>query len=64
MTMKPRELVKLLKENGFIEVSQRGAHLKLFNPKTQVTIPVPIHAKEMKIGLEHAILKQAGISRR
>lgn len=62
--MKPRELVRLLKKNGFIEVSQRGLHLKLFNPETKVTIPVPIHAREMKVGIEKAILKQAGIFRR
>ncbi|MGP4117217.1 type II toxin-antitoxin system HicA family toxin, partial [Levilactobacillus zymae] len=33
MPMKPRQMIKLLKENGFIEKSQNGSsHLKLYNP--------------------------------
>ncbi|MFN5513944.1 MAG: type II toxin-antitoxin system HicA family toxin [Cyanobacteriota bacterium] len=27
-----KEVIRLLKQNGFIEVSQTGSHLKLFNP--------------------------------
>ncbi|GBG94504.1 toxin HicA [Ligilactobacillus salitolerans] len=61
MPMKPKEIVKLLKANGFIEKSQRGSHLKMYNPETHVSIPVPIHAKELKKGLEQSILKQAGL---
>ena len=30
-------------------------------PITNVTIPVPIHPKEMKKGLEQRILKEAGL---
>lgn len=61
MSMKPREAVKLIKANGFIEKSQRGSHLKIYNPKTKVTTFVPIHSKELKPGLEQAILKEAGL---
>lgn len=61
MLMKPKELIKLLKKNGFIEKSQNGSHLKLFNPNTKVTLLVPVHAREMKIGLQQKLLKQAGI---
>lgn len=60
-TMKPREMVKLLKANGFKEKSQRGSHLKMYNPQTQVSIPIPIHAKELVKGLEQSILKRAGL---
>ena len=41
--------------------SQNGSHLKMYNPITNVTIPVPIHSKEMKKGLEQRILKEAGL---
>ena len=51
MPMKPRELVRILKQNGFFEKSQQGSHLKMYNPETHVTIPIPIHAREMKKGL-------------
>lgn len=61
MTLKPRELVRSLKQNGFIEKSQQGSHLKMYNPKTKVTIPIQIHAREMKKGILHAILKKAGL---
>lgn len=61
MPMKPREIIKLLKDHGFIEVSQNGSHKKLFNENTKTTVIVPIHSKELKKGTEQAILKDAGI---
>ncbi|MGL5884436.1 MAG: type II toxin-antitoxin system HicA family toxin [Bombilactobacillus sp.] len=33
----------------------------MYNPKTKVTTFVPIHSKELKPGLEQAILKEAGL---
>ncbi|WP_054654853.1 type II toxin-antitoxin system HicA family toxin [Lentilactobacillus kisonensis] len=62
MPMKPRQMIKLLKENGFIEKSQNGSsHLKMFNPLTRKTVMIPIHAKELGKGLENAILKESGL---
>ena len=62
MPMKPREMIKLLQDNGFVEVSQNGSHKKMFREKTNTTIIVPIHSKELKKGTEKAILKQAGLN--
>ena len=61
MPMTGREMVKLLKKYGFEEVSQKGGHLKLKNPKTQAVTIVPQHSSELGKGLEQAILKQAGL---
>jgi len=61
MPMKPREMIKLLKENGFIEVSQNGSHKKMFKSETNTTVIVPVHSKELKKGIEQAILKDAGL---
>lgn len=61
MPLKPKELVRILKQNGFIEKSQQGSHLKMYNPVMKVTIPIPIHAREMKKGIQYAILKKAGL---
>ena len=61
MTKTPREIIKILKKQGFVKKSQNGSHLKMYNPITNVTIPVPIHSKEMKKGLEQKILKEAGL---
>ncbi len=63
MPMKPREMVKLLIDNGFTEVSQNGSHKKLFNASTKKTVVVPIHSKELKKGTEQAILKEAGLKK-
>lgn len=34
MPMTPKEMVRLLKKNDYIEVSQSGFHLKLINHET------------------------------
>ena len=61
MPMTPKEMIKLLEENGFILISSNGSHRKLHNPKTNRTVIVPYHAKDLKIGTEKNILKMAGL---
>lgn len=61
MAKTPREIIKILKKQGFMKKSQNGSQLKMYNSITNVTIPVPIHPKEMKKGLEQRILKEAGL---
>lgn len=61
MPMKPADMVKLLKKNGFTVVSQNGSHMKLRNTETERTVIVPIHNKDLKKGTEQQILKQAGL---
>jgi predicted RNA binding protein YcfA (HicA-like mRNA interferase family) len=61
MPMTPKEMIKLLKKNGFEEVSQNGSHIKLVNKQTNKQTIVPYHSKSLKKGLEQEILKQAGL---
>lgn len=61
MPMTSQEMIKLLKKNGFEMVSQNGSHIKLRNSETEKTVIVPYHAKDLKKGIEQAILKQAGL---
>lgn len=61
MPMTPREMIQYLKENGFREVGQNGSHIKFRNEETGRQTIVPYHSKELKKGLEQAILKQAGL---
>lgn len=61
MPLTPKQMIKLLKKNGFKILSQNGSHVKLRNEKTQRQVIVPYHSKEMKKGLEQAILKEAGL---
>lgn len=61
MPMIPKQMVKLLKKNGFIKVRQRGSYALYFNLKTNKQTTVPMHAKDLGKGLEADILKQAGL---
>ena len=61
MPLTSREMIKKLKKNGFDVVSQNGSHVKLVNSEKNIMIIVPYHSKDLKIGLEKAILKQAGL---
>lgn len=61
MPMTPKEIIRLLKQNGFKEISQNGSHVKLKNIETGRQTIVPLHNKSLKKGLENAILKQAGL---
>ena len=61
MPLTPKEMIKLLKKNGFEEITQNGSHVKMKNQKNGKTVIVPYHSKAMKKGLEQAILKQAGL---
>lgn len=61
MPLTPKEMINLLKKNGFEESSQNGSHIKMKNLENGKTVIVPYHSKSMKKGLEQAILKQAGL---
>lgn len=60
MPMTAKQMIKFLKQNGFIEISQNGSHVKLKN-NDNITVIVPNHAKDLKKGTEQQILKQAGL---
>lgn len=61
MPMTSQEMIKYLKANGFVVISQNGSHVKLKNPTTGKSVIVPYHSKDLKKGMEQAILKQAGL---
>ena len=57
----PKQMIKLLKQNGFREVRQVGSHITLENSVTGKMTTVPYHCKDLKKGTEQVILKQAGL---
>jgi toxin-antitoxin system, toxin component, hicA family len=64
MPMKPKEMIKFLLRNGFVEIIRgKGSHRKFFNQSTGRTTLVPYHSKELKKGMEHTILTQAGLKK-
>ncbi len=57
-----KQVISQLKDAGFIEASQSGSHLKLFNPESRRTAIVPIHSsKIIPLGTLKSIEKQADI---
>lgn len=61
MPLTPKKMISLLQNNNFIIISQNGSHVKLNNPETGIHVIVPLHCKDLKKGMEHAILRQAGL---
>lgn len=61
MPMTPKQMIKLLKSNGFIEVRQEDSHKFMVNETTNKRTTVPMHSKDLSKGLEQKILKDAGL---
>ena len=62
MPMTSNEMIKLLEKKGFREISNKSGHRKMKNFKTGNWTVVPMHGgKELNKGIEHKILKQAGL---
>ena len=56
------EVIRLLKNNGFVEKRQTGSHLIFFHPIMRIAVPVPTGRKDLPIGTLRAILKSAEIT--
>jgi len=55
-----RLILKVLKKNGFLFVSQTGSHAKYRRVgKRTLDVIVPIHSKEVRYGTFRSILRQA-----
>ncbi len=61
MPITSKQMIKKLMKHGFSIVSQNGSHVKLVNSSNNKTVIIPYHSRDLKKGLEQAILKQAGI---
>ena len=61
MPMTPKQMEKLLIKNGFIFQRQRGSHRMFYNPTTKRFATVPMHCKDLRLGTEQKILKEAGL---
>ncbi len=48
MPMTPKQMIKLLKDNGFVEVRQNGSHKFFINKETNKSTVVPCHSKDLK----------------
>jgi len=57
--MDSREVMKRLKDAGFVHISTRGSHHKLRKGATTVIVPHP--EKDLKPGTLRSIFRQAGL---
>jgi len=61
--MKLREILFLLREDGWYQVSQKGSHRQFKHPSKSGRVTVPDHGqdKDLAKGTLNSILKQAGL---
>jgi predicted RNA binding protein YcfA (HicA-like mRNA interferase family) len=59
--MKVRELLKILRQNGWLDKEQKGSHLQLVHPKKKGKVTLPVHSGDIPKGTLNTILKQAGL---
>lgn len=59
-----REVCKILEQNSFVQVRQRGSHIimQLQTEDSTVTVPVPDY-DELKTGTLRSIIRQSGLPR-
>lgn len=60
-SLKPKEIIKILEERGFMFIRQKGSH-RLYR-KDELRVSVPYHNKDLKPGTLRNILKQAEITK-
>jgi predicted RNA binding protein YcfA (HicA-like mRNA interferase family) len=61
-SIKPRELIKVLKKLNCFEKRQTGSHLIFYCPKQRKIVVVPIHPRDLKRGLVNAIRKELDLT--
>lgn len=61
--MKVKQVIRLLKEDGWHQVGQRGSHRQFKHPTKPGRVTVPDHGanQDLAKGTENSILKQAGL---
>jgi predicted RNA binding protein YcfA (HicA-like mRNA interferase family) len=61
--MGSRELIRLLKNDGWILVAIKGSHHQYKHPTKQGRVTVPHPKKDLPVGTRNSILKQAGLKK-
>ena len=59
----PRDIIKVLEKKGFVLDRVKGSHHIYLHPETRHRAVVPLHHKDLPVGTQLSILKQAGIER-
>jgi predicted RNA binding protein YcfA (HicA-like mRNA interferase family) len=60
--MKVRDVIRLLTDDGWVQVSQKGSHRQFRHPSKPGKVTVPGHpADDLPPGTLNSILRQAGL---
>lgn len=59
----PKDIVRILRQKGFVLDRSRGSHQVWVHPLSHKRAIVPMHNKDIPPGTLFAILKQAGINK-
>ena len=60
--MKAREIIRILEQDGWRLVRQKGSHMQFKHPTKPGTVTVPFHgSKDLSKSDVASILKQAGL---
>lgn len=63
LALKPKELIKFLESIGYEFERQKGTSHRIYK-KDDITIPVPMHNKDIPLGTLAVILKEAGTTKK
>lgn len=61
--MSIREIIQLLKSDGWEMKSQEGSHIQFIHPTKPGKVTLPNHKGDVPKGTLNSILKQAGLKR-
>lgn len=59
--MTVREILKILRKDGWYETTQEGSHISLKHPSKPGKVTVPKHSGDLRPGTLNSIYKQAGL---
>ena len=59
--MKFREVEKILKQDGWYQVKQKGSHHQYKHPTKPGKVTIPEHAGDVNIDTVKSIMRQAGL---
>ncbi|WP_225894389.1 type II toxin-antitoxin system HicA family toxin [Atlanticothrix silvestris] len=58
------EVCRILEQNGFVQVRQRGSHIimQMQTEDSTITVPIPNY-EELRVGTLRSIIRQSGLAR-
>lgn len=59
--MTAKEIIKILKKDGWVIINQEGSHVQLKHPSKTGKVTVPMHSGDIAKGTLNRIYQQAGL---